>query len=73
MFTAGVGENGPSTRANCLKGLEFLGVKVDPEKNNVRGKECIISTDDSKVLAMVIPTNEELMIAMDTMDVVKSL
>ncbi len=73
VFTAGVGENGPSTRANCLKGLEFLGVKVDPEKNNVRGKECIISTDDSKVLAMVIPTNEELMIAMDTMDVVKSL
>ena len=66
VFTAGVGENSASMRARICAGLEYLGVKIDPEKNNVRGKEAIISTDDSKVTVWVIPTNEELMIAQDT-------
>lgn len=71
VFTAGLGENSVDARAEILEGLEFLGVTVDPEKNNVRGKEAIISTDDSTVKALVIPTNEELMIARDTMELVK--
>ena len=66
VFTAGVGENSASMRARICEGLEFLGVKIDPEKNNTRGKEAIISSDDSKVTVWVIPTNEELMIAQDT-------
>ena len=66
VFTAGVGENSASRRARICEGLEFLGVKLDPEKNNTRGKEAIISADDSKVTVWVIPTNEELMIAQDT-------
>ena len=53
------------------KSLEFLGVKIDEEKNNVRGKECEISTPDSKVKVYIVPTNEELMIARDTMNLVK--
>ena len=53
-------------RAQICEGLEFLGIKIDPEKNTVRGEESIISTDDSKVTVWVIPTNEELMIAQDT-------
>ena len=66
VFTAGVGENSVEMREQILSKLEFMGVKVDKEKNNVRGKEAIISTDDSKISAMAIPTNEELMIARDT-------
>ena len=66
VFTAGVGENSASMRARICEGLEFLGVKIDPEKNNTRGKEAIISADDSKVTVWVIPTNEELRIAQDT-------
>ena len=66
IFTAGVGENGPDTRAEAVAGLEYMGVKLDPEKNNTRGKEVDVATDDSKVRILVIPTNEELMIAMDT-------
>ena len=66
VFTAGVGENSASMRARICECLEFLGVKLDPEKNNTRGKEAIISADDSKVTVWVIPTNEELMIAQDT-------
>ena len=72
VFTAGVGENSASMRARICEGLEFLGVKIDPEKNNTRGKETIISADDSKVTVWVIPTNEELMIAQDTADLVKA-
>jgi len=72
VFTAGVGENSASMRARICAGLEFLGVKIDPEKNNVRGKEAIISTDDSKVTVWVIPTNEELMIAQDTAELVNA-
>ena len=72
VFTAGVGENSATMRARICQNLEYLGVKIDPEKNNVRGKEAIISTDDSKVTVWVIPTNEELMIAQDTAELVKA-
>ena len=72
VFTAGVGENSGSMRARICEGLEYLGVKIDPEKNAIRGKEAIISTDDSKVTVWVIPTNEELMIAQDTAELVKA-
>lgn len=72
VFTAGVGENGPDTRADICKNLEFMGVKLDPERNNVRGKEALISADDSKVKVWVIPTNEELMIAQDTAELVNA-
>lgn len=69
LFTAGVGENSDVIRAAVCEKLEFLGVKVDPEKNNgLRGKEAIISTDDSRVTVMVIPTDEEVMIARDVME-----
>jgi acetate kinase len=68
VFTAGVGENQVSMRSEVCKGLEFLGVKFDESKNNVRGEEAIISADDSKVKVVVIPTDEELMIATDTMN-----
>ena len=70
VFTAGVGENAPETRAHILHGLEFMGITCDPEKNNCRGKEQIISQDGAPVIVMVIPTNEELMIAQDTMELV---
>ncbi len=72
VFTAGVGENSATMRARICNGLEYLGVKIDPEKNNTRGKEAIISADDSKVTVWVIPTNEELMIAQDTAQLVKN-
>ena len=71
VFTAGVGENGPNTRAAVCEGLEFLGVKLDPEKNQIKGEEMIISTPDSKVTVWVIPTNEELVIAQDTAELSK--
>ena len=71
VFTAGVGENGPETREECLKGLEFLGVEVDKEANNVRGKVREISKPGCKVKAFVIPTNEELMIARDTLELIQ--
>ena len=72
-FTAGVGENGPDTRAAVCEYLGYLGVKLDPEKNNMKGKEMMISTPDSKVQVWVVPTNEELMIAQDTAELVKGL
>ncbi len=72
VFTAGVGENSASMRARICQNLEYLGVKLDPEKNNVRGKEAIISAYDSKVTVWVIPTNEELMIAQDTAELVNA-
>ena len=71
-FTAGVGENDPATRAAICEYLGFMGVKIDPAKNNVRGKECVISADDSKVQVWVVPTNEELMIAQDTAELVNA-
>ncbi|MCI8573238.1 MAG: acetate kinase [Oscillibacter sp.] len=71
IFTAGVGENSASQRLDIAGGLEFMGVKMDAEANNVRGKETVISAADSKVKVLLIPTNEELMIAMDTAAIVK--
>jgi len=71
-FTAGVGENGPATRQAICDYLGFMGVKIAPEKNNVRGKETLISTPDSSVQVWVVPTNEELMIAQDTAELVKA-
>ena len=70
VFTAGVGENSAETRAHILQGLEFMGITCDPEKNRCRGKEQIISRDGAPVTVMVVPTNEELMIAQDTMELV---
>ena len=65
-FTAGIGENTIWMREAIAKGLEFMGIKVDAEKNNCRGKEIDISAADATVKTMVVPTNEELMIAMET-------
>ena len=72
VFTAGVGENSSTMRARICKGLEYMGIKIDPEKNKTRGEEVLISTEDSKVKVWVIPTNEELMIAQDTAELVKA-
>lgn len=69
-FTAGVGENGIEDRAAICEGLEYLGAELDAERNNVRGKDALISTDDSACKVYVIPTNEEIMIARDTKDIV---
>ncbi|MBE6288408.1 MAG: acetate kinase [Mediterranea massiliensis] len=69
VFTGGVGENQATARWGSCEGLEFMGVKLDPEKNKVRGEEMVISTDDATVKVVVIPTDEELMIASDTMDI----
>jgi acetate kinase len=66
VFTAGIGENSIDMREKLVVGLEYMGCKIDPEKNNVRGKEVDVSAADSKVKIFVIPTNEELMIAKDT-------
>lgn len=71
VWTAGVGENQTGTRLEACSGLEFLGVKIDAEANKVRGEEAIISTPDSKVTVCVIPTDEELMIAKDTMNLLQ--
>ena len=70
LFTGGVGENQATCRSGACDGLEYMGVKIDDAKNNVRGKEAIISTDDSKVTVCVIPTDEELLIASDTLEIV---
>lgn len=69
VFTAGIGENNAIVRSMVMDGMEFLGAKLDPEKNKNRG-EMVISTDDSPVTVCVIPTNEEIMIARDTLDLV---
>ena len=71
IFTAGVGENDKGIRAMVCDGLEYMGVKLDPAANDVRGKETVISAADSKVKVLLIPTNEELMIATDTAAIVK--
>jgi acetate kinase len=74
VFTAGIGENSSMVREMACQDLEFLGIKIDTEKNREsRKKEEIITTDASKVKVMVIPTNEELVIAMDTAEIVKHL
>ena len=66
IFTAGVGENGGGNRASITSGLEFMGIKIDAEKNKIRGEEIDISAEGATVRTLVIPTNEELMIALDT-------
>ena len=69
-FTAGLGENGKTTRKAICEHLTYLGIKIDDEANSVRGKDIVISTPDSKVQVMVIPTNEELAIARETLALV---
>lgn len=74
VFTGGVGENDSATRKFSTIGLEFMGIKFDDQKNNgLRGKEAIISTDDSNTKVMVVPTNEELVIALDTYEIVEAM
>ncbi len=73
VFTAGVGENDMGTRMAVASGLEFMGVKMDAQANSTRGKEAVISASDSKVKVLLIPTDEELMIATDTAEIVGSL
>ncbi len=70
VFTAGLGENSPESRAAICEGLDFLGLKIDPNKNGVRGKETMVSTDDSTTKVILVPTNEELMIARETLSLV---
>lgn len=70
IFTAGLGENSADNRSNICENLAFMGIKVDAEKNNVRGKEAEINTVDSTVKVLVVPTNEELMIARDTKELI---
>jgi acetate kinase len=71
IFTGGVGENGWETRQEVSQGLEFMGIDFDVEKNTkLRGKEAIISKPGSKATVMVVPTNEELVIAEDTYEIV---
>ena len=69
VFTGGIGENDKDVRSAVCADMEFMGVKIDPEKNDFRGEERCISTPDSKVQVWVIPTNEELLIARDTRDI----
>ena len=71
LFTAGIGENQKNIRKGICENLEFLGVKIDDERNNVRGEERLISSDDSKIKVYVIPTDEELMIAKQTLELIK--
>lgn len=73
VFTAGQGENGPETREAICKGMEFFGIQIDPEKNNVRGQDADISADGARVKTLVITTNEELMIARETLAIVENL
>ena len=72
VFTGGVGENQATARWGACAGLEYMGVELDPEKNKVRGEEAIISIDNSKVKVVVIPTDEEMMIASDTMAILNN-
>ena len=67
VWTAGVGENQTGMRLDSCAGLGYLGVKMDAERNNVRGEERVISSDDSKVKVVLIPTDEEIVIARDTL------
>ncbi len=73
VFTAGIGENNCALRKRICEGLEFLGVEIDNERNKKRGERCEISTDSSKVRVLVVPTNEELMIARETQELVEAL
>ncbi len=72
VFTGGIGENSATMRQMICEDMEYLGIKIDETKNKVRGKQADISSEDAKAKALVIPTNEELMIALDTMSLVKT-
>ena len=72
VFTAGVGENNIPIRSEICEKLSCLGIKIDPQKNDVRGETVKISSDDSSVLVYVIPTDEELMIARETLNLIKN-
>jgi acetate kinase len=73
IFTGGVGENSDTNRTGICEGLEFLGVELDEKINNgLRSKETIISKKDARVKVMVVPTNEELMIAIDTKRIIEN-
>jgi acetate kinase len=71
VFTAGLGENSPETREAVCDGLTFLGINIDKTKNAVRGKKVDISNEGSKVKVLIVPTDEELMIASDTLNLIK--
>lgn len=71
VFTAGVGENSASMRAKIVNDLKLFGIEIDEKENDMRGKEKVVSTADSKIKVIVIPTNEELMIAKDTLELTK--
>jgi acetate kinase len=73
VFTGGIGENSDITRYEIAKDFEYLGLEFDKDKNTgVRGEEKIISKDGSRVIAMIIPTDEELVIAQDTERIIKN-
>ena len=71
VFTAGLGENSPLIRSGICESFDYLKLWIDPEKNDIRGQEADISTKDSQVRILVIPTNEELMIALETYQLVR--
>jgi len=73
VFTAGVGENDIAMRELICKDLDGIGIKIDKQRNDIRGEETILSTDDSKIKVLLVPTNEELMIARDTVEIVEAL
>ena len=73
VFTAGIGENNCKMREDILDGLEFLGIDLDKEKNLKTRTQADVSKPESKTKVLVIPTNEELVIAMDTMEIVNNL
>ncbi len=73
VFTGGIGENSPLIRNAVLEGLEFLGINFDPTQNDFRGKEKVITKPDSRVTVLVVPTNEELVIALDTAMIVEKM
>ena len=74
IFAGGVGENGPETREEICKDMEWLGIELDHEKNNgLRSKEAVISKEGARVKVMVVPTNEELVIAEDTVKIINEL
>ena len=73
IFTGGIGENAIDLRKEICKELEFAGINLDIDKNNTRGKETIISSEESRCKIMIVPTNEELVIAQDTFEIVKDI
>ncbi len=73
IFTGGIGENAVELRTEICKGLAFIGLELDEEKNKVRGKEIIISKNTSKSKILIVPTNEELVIAQDTFEIIKQI